>query len=287
MWLGWLTFVGAGPIEGLLALSPLVLHPLILRLVALDDARPHWLFATATWSQLPAAILLVLSFEAERGIGAAALAIPWAAVAGLTALYGVQRVVRDGLKPAWKLALNSGLIFVAVGGMWTVASRYGLRPFDFSDTIVLLTGAHFHYAGFVLPVLAGLAARANTQRAFDAAAYGIVAAVPLTAIGITFSPHIEVLAAAVLATCGFCIALAQLLVARLAKRHLASLLLALSSLSLMLAMTLAVIYAVTEFRGASWPQIPDMARWHGTLNALGTCLLGVWAWTIEGPRDAR
>ncbi|MBL4688220.1 MAG: YndJ family protein, partial [Nannocystaceae bacterium] len=256
-----------------------------LRLVALDDAAPHWLFTAATWSQLPAAMLLILSFEAERGITAAALAIPWAAVAGVTALYGVQRVLRDGFKPAWKLALNSGLIFVAVGGLWTVASRYGLRPFDFSDTIVLLTGAHFHYAGFILPVLAGLVARANTQRVFDAAAYGVIAAVPLTAVGITLSPPVEVFAALLLATCGFCIAFGQLLVARSAKRSLASLLLALSSLSLMLAMTLATIYAITEFRGARWPQIPDMARWHGTLNALGTCLLGVWAWTLEGPKD--
>ncbi|MEM6991726.1 MAG: YndJ family protein [Myxococcota bacterium] len=285
VWLVWLLFVGAGPVEGLLALSPLVLHPLVLRLVVFDEVKPHWLFPIVTRTHLVAATLLAASFSFDRGLVAASMATPWAVVAGLTALYGLHRIRVEGVRPAWALSVNSGLVFIAVGGMWTVASRYGLRPFSFSDTIVLLTGAHFHYAGFVLPVLAGLVARAHRHWAFDGAAYGVVLAVPLTAVGITVSPHIEVFSAVLLAACGFVLAAGQIVIARGARQGVASLLFVLSSLSLMLAMTLASIYATTEFRGAAWPQIPDMARWHGTLNALGTSLLGVWAWTIEGPKD--
>lgn len=285
MWLAWLTIDNVGPVEGLLVLSPLVLHPLILRLVAFNDDAPRWLFRIVTWSQLPAAAALTVSFSLDRGSLAAGLAVPWLIVALATAAFGGLRILARGLRPAWALTTDAGLIFVAVGGMWTVASRYGMRPFSFSDTIVLLTGVHFHYAGLVLPVLAGLVARVHAKRHFDAAAVGVIAAVPLTAVGITLSPVVEVFSAVLLAACGFAIAFGQLLLARSVRLNVTSLLFGLSSLSLMFAMTLAVLYSTSEFRGVPWPSIAEMAQWHGTLNALGTCLLGVWAWTIEGPKD--
>ena len=284
VWLGWLAFADVGPVESLLALSPLVLHPLVLRLALLDTEEPGVLFTVVSFGQLPAGIFLVAAFTIEAGPTAAGLAAPWAVIAAITALLGVRRVLRRGLRPAWALATDAGLMFLAVGGLWTVASRLGARPLGFDDTIVLLTGVHFHYAGFVLPVLAGLTARAHRTRAFELAAWGVIAAVPLTAIGITLSPSIEMLSAVLLAACAMIVAAGQLLVARDARRDVASLLLGLSSLSLTFAMTLATVYAITEFRGAPFPAIPEMAHLHGTLNALGTCLLGVWAWTIEGPR---
>ena len=110
-------------------------------------------------------------------------------------------------------------------------------------------------------------------------------AVPLTAIGITASPTVEVIGALTVAVSGVTVAVGQLSLARSTERRVASLLFALSSLSLIFAMSLAAIYGVGEFRGLPWPTIPEMARLHGTLNALGTCLLGVWAWTLEGPHD--
>jgi len=280
VWLAWLTLSDVGPVEGLLVLSPLVLHPLVMQLVAHDD-DPVLLRRLLTWLQLPAASALVASFVVDKGTLAAGLAAPWLAVTGLTAVYGFVRLWRRGLKPAWAVSMDAGLVFIAIGAMWTVASRYGMRPLGFSDTIVLLTGAHFHYAGFVLPVLAGLVARAHERRITDVAAWGVVAAVPATAIGITYSPIIEVVAAYGLSACGFAIAIGQLTIARNAKLSAASLLMGLSSLSLMLAMTLATVYATGEFRGLPWPSIPEMAQFHGTLNALGTCLLGIWAWTME------
>ena len=285
VWLGWLTFGDVGPVEGLLVLSPLVLHPLVLQLAAQED-DPALLRRLLSWLQLPAATALVASFVVDEGTLAAALAAPWLGVTGLTALFGLIRLWRRGLKPAWAVSMDAGLVFVAIGAMWTVASRYGMRPLGFSDTIVLLTGAHFHYAGFVLPVLAGLVARAHDRKILDVAAWGVVAAVPATAIGITYSPPLEVVAAYGLSACGFAVAIGQLTIARAARLSAASLLMGLSSLSLMLAMTLACVYATGEFRGLPWPSIPEMAQFHGTLNALGTCLLGVWAWTIERPKDA-
>lgn len=248
VWLGWLTFADVGPVEGLLVLSPLVLHPLVLQLASQDD-DPALLRRLLSWLQLPAATALVASFVVDKGTLAAGLAVPWLGVAGLTALYGLLRLWRRGLKPAWAVSVDAGLVFLSIGAMWTVASRYGMRPLGFSDTIVLLTGAHFHYAGFVLPVLAGLVARAHARNVLDVAAWGVVAAVPATAIGITYSPALEVVAAYGLSACGFAVAIGQLSIARAARLSAASLLMGLSSLSLMLAMTLASVYATGEFRG--------------------------------------
>jgi hypothetical protein len=51
------------------------------------------------------------------------------------------------------------MLYLPIGGAWLVASRLGIQPLGFGDTIVLLTAVHFHFAGFAAPVLAGLAGR--------------------------------------------------------------------------------------------------------------------------------
>ena len=83
---------------------------------------------------------------------------PGASVGALAWALGVLT-----LHPGWPEAmlLLAGLVYLAVGGVWTVIARAGLRPLGFPDLIVLLTAVHFHYAGFALPVLAGLVARAS------------------------------------------------------------------------------------------------------------------------------
>ena len=55
-----------------------------------------------------------------------------------------------------ELSIDAGLIYLVVGGIASVMVGADLRPLGFSATIVLLTAAHFHYAGFVLPVIAAL-----------------------------------------------------------------------------------------------------------------------------------
>jgi hypothetical protein len=89
-----------------------------------------------------------------------------------------------------------------------VISRAGLRPQDFSHTIVLLTAVHFHFAGFVLPILSGLAARdfeQQTSRGPSRSKYAssrfdsvmlvaICVGVPLVGLGISLSAHVEVAA---------------------------------------------------------------------------------------------
>ena len=76
---------------------------------------------------------------------------------GLVALHGLWRLWRGSHRTS-EVCLDAGLLYLAVGGTWTVIARAGLRPLGFPDLIVLLTAVHFHYAGFALLVLAGLVA---------------------------------------------------------------------------------------------------------------------------------
>ena len=112
----------------------------------------------------------------------------------------------------------------------------------------------------------------------------ILAAVPLVAIGITWSPLIEVLSAIVLAAACMTLAGLQLRIALSSRRAVRLTLLALSSMSLATAMPLAAAYAVSEYYGLAILDIPAMVIYHGLTNAFGFALCGLWAWNL-GPTD--
>src|SRR5258705_449888 len=84
-----------------------------------------------------------------------------------------------GVRPVRELCLDAGLVFLLVGGLWATASRAAMRPLGFDDTVVLLTANHFHYAGFIVPIVAGLAGRRLPGRLGDLTALGVIAGVPL------------------------------------------------------------------------------------------------------------
>jgi uncharacterized protein (UPF0548 family) len=170
-----------------------------------------------------------------------------------------------------------------VGGAWTVASRWGLEPMGFREPIVLLTGVHFHYTGFALPILTGLAAASLRRLPAPLAVAGVVLGVPLVAAGITVGrsvPVVELSAAWFLAvTCLLVVGLQAAMAVRTPgwpERGLFTL----SGLALLASMSLAAVYALSTFRAAYWLTIPQMIPWHGTLNALGFALPGLLAWNL-------
>ncbi|MCI0359078.1 MAG: YndJ family protein, partial [Planctomycetaceae bacterium] len=207
------------------------------------------------------------------------------------------------VRRGWCLDGNSGFIaamlFLSVGGGWAVISRAGLRPKDFSDAIVLLTAVHFHYAGFVLPVVAGLSASDMERRRAEQTPSpqpspnrrgrlvdrvmlaAIIAGVPLVGVGISLSPDLEV-AAAILLTLGCMLLAVRQLQAAIASQNSTRLtLLGISSLALVSAMGLAAVYAVGEFTGRQWLSIPTMIRTHGVFNAIGFATCGLAGWAVD------
>ncbi|HEY9422963.1 MAG TPA: YndJ family transporter, partial [Thermoanaerobaculia bacterium] len=164
VWLLLVLFRRPSPFETdwavlILLLGALVIVPLGLRLVTDLRGTAAKLWRIAVLLQLPTALLLVVAFAQPRGTLAAVLALPWLATTAVISLTGLLRAWYRGWRPVEELCFDAGLIYLVIGGGWTVLSRYGLRPLGFEDVIVLLTGIHFHYAGFALPIMTGLAGR--------------------------------------------------------------------------------------------------------------------------------
>jgi uncharacterized protein (UPF0548 family) len=274
----------------LLLFGALVVVPLGLALLDdLGDRRRRFRpLSVLPWVHLLCAILLIPSFALYPGSRAGLLALPWLGFTGLVALLGLVRHVAHGYRTAAGVATSAAMIFLAVGGGWTLASRWGMEPMGFREPIVLLTGAHFHFAGFALPILTGLAAGTLRNAVGRLAVAGVVLGVPFVAVGITAGrtvPAVELSAAWFLAiTCLLVVGLQWALAAR-ATFWVERLLFALSGLALLAGMSLAAVYALSTFRAAYWLTIPQMIPWHGTLNALGFALPGLLAWHVARLRE--
>lgn len=249
---------------------------------------PERLLAWAERAQLPAALALAVALGLEPGWAAAGLALPWAAVLGLMAGAGLGRIRRDRFRRSLEgLAADVSLLFGAVGAGWLLADRAGWQPLGFSSPIVALTAVHFHYAGLLLPLFAGLVHRELLVVRFASQALvGVVLGVPATALGITatqlgWGTSLETGAGCGLALAGMAVGLLKVRLALDAKRQepRVRVLMGVAGATLFLAMVLAAAYALrAAVPVAPWLGLPQMRLLHGSLNALGFGLAGVLAW---------
>lgn len=294
-------------IERIVILGPLVIAPLALYLAGLGlspgpAARCH---ALAARCQPLGAALGLVGLYPRPGLLAAALACGWLLVTGLYALCGLARLRARGLRPwaASELAIDAGLLYLPVGGVWLVASRLGVPFLGFSEPWVMLTAAHFHFAGLAAPVIAGAVGRAlraatpgpGWVRAYDVAATGVMAGPPLVAAGIALWPVVEVVSAVVLSVALLLLTAVSLRVVVPALRpRLAGALLGVAVSSLLLSMSCACAYAVGAFLAIDVLLLPTMVWVHGLVNAIGFGAGGLIAFAVAtpgvsspAPRDAR
>lgn len=288
LWLVLVVGVGFGPIERALTLAPLVLVPLGLGVAATPpfEGLAGWLYTISVACQPVGAVLFACSFAVESGTLAAVMALPWLGVAVLFALIAIVRMAERGPWPLSEAVIDAGLAYTTIGAAAVVFYHLEVTLW-FSSVIVLLTAVHFHYAGFVLPVTTGLIGRCEAITAAVYRPLAVVVAVgpAIIAVGISFSPLIEVLAVGV-----FTVTVAVLggyVIVRLAptRPRLQGLFLAVSALSLPVSMVLALVYGVTAFTG-SWVSglsISRMVSLHGTLNAFGFGLLATVGWRLAVP----
>ena len=259
----------------------LVILPLGLSVVADESA----LYKIVVFAQPVAALFTISSFFVQKGVLSAVLASAWLILNLLIALFGLLRLTKSGFHHLEELSIDAGLLYLPVAGAWLVVYRLGVQPFDYGEMIILLTVVHFHFAGFATPIIAGMCGRVfahrnHPRKVFGFSVFALVAAMPLVAAGITFSPWIG-LVGALLLTAGL-LMLAVLTIGwirPLITSPASRALLLIGAISSCAAMVLACLYAYSLATHALIITIPGMAMTHGLLNAFGfvTCSLLVWS----------
>ena len=278
-----------GWVHMLLLFAALVLVPLALELFARGD-EDGWTarhFTMAQRMQFPSALLLTASCLLPAAPVAGFLALPWLLFTAWLAWIGFLRIRRDGVRRSLHgLCADVALLFAFVGGLWTLADRAGYQPLGFDGAIVALTAVHFHYAGLLLPLFAGLVQRELWfSRVASRAAVGVVLGVPAVAFGITathlrWGPSIEAAAGVGLALAGMAVAILHVRIALEARQAMPTrVLLGVAGASLFFGMVLAALYAMRSFAlPFPWLGLPQMRLLHGSLLAVGFGLCGVLGW---------
>ena len=284
---GWLHW---SAVEILFLLGPLVVVPLGLEL-AHRFGYPHRRFDSAV--QLPAALSVTASLFLPQGQVAAVLVLPWSIFAALLTLRAVTRFFHANQKDLKSACVLLSSLYLPVGCAWLAASRYGLNPMGFQEPIVLLTAVHFHFAGFAAPLLALAAIETLAQKAaparflFHTVTTGVLVGPGLLAAGFVIGPTLKLVAALTIAVSEFALAAFFLAAIPNIRPRLAQILIMLSATSVMFAMVLATIWAVGEFPLQPFVHLDEMARLHGTANALGFTSCGLLGWTIAAERSKK
>jgi uncharacterized protein (UPF0548 family) len=215
---------------------------------------------------------LAVSLMSDRGVGAAALVLPFGITVGW---FAVATARRCGPLLFWTRddairVLACGWALVAAGSL--VVSRLGWTPLGQHEPIIELTAVHYLYAGVAALVLAGWTRR-TVPIVLTAAAPPIVASGFLTGAAVPQVGGAVLMALGVWTTATFELRAVADTDRTIGRR----LLLGVSGASIWAPMVLAVAWAAGQHWSIPILSIPDMARTHGAANALGFVLCGLLA----------
>ncbi len=303
-----------GAIELLFLFAPLVIVPLGMELgrVLAGSGRVE---ALARRLQPLGAGMVVGAMWLPPGKTAGLVALGWFLFCGLMAGSGVVRILR-GARELWaestgespmparvvqthalptpaalvEILIAVGRLDLAVGGAWLVASRWGMRPMGIQEPIGLLTAVHFHFAGFATATIAAAtlayAERRGKARRWLRVVVGLVAGMPIVvAAGFVISPGMKMGAAILFSASVAGLAIAVRACGSTAENGTARILLQVAAGAVFAGMVLSASYAVADYAGSEALTIPQMARTHGVLNAVGFCLPGLLGWLVETQRS--
>lgn len=230
---------------------------------------------------LPCTLLLAFSFVLERGTVAGIFTLPYIAWCIEAVLMGLKLSSKFSF---WGVFVT--FIFLSVGAFWLVLDRFGLQPLGFSKWIVILTGVHFHYAGFTLmTVLLLYHFYKSQQKITTYLISGVTLGVIFTALGITatqmgYGLGLETFSGIWMATVVIGVGLFYIQNSWHENNPVRTLWLV-GSICLILAMVLAGLYAGRSIFPLDVLTLSFMQAVHGTLNALGFGTLMLIGWALK------
>ncbi len=230
---------------------------------------------------MPCVLFLAMSFLLDRGNLAGIFALPYATWCVETFLRGLK--IEKNLV---YLTTATVFAFLSIGSLWLLFYRFGIQPLGFSSWIVILTGVHFHYAGFtLLTSLVLFLYQKPDDRWTRIVSISVIIGVFFTAIGITLTQsdysHIyETLAGVWMGSTAIAAGFIFIKNSFLEKKA-TKILWLLAGICLVMAMILACLYALRSVIPLDMLTIPFMQTVHGTLNALGFGTLMLLGWALK------
>ena len=288
-----------GLVDALITLGAATIVPLGASLSLMPDrhgAHPPFDVVVARCVCVSALLVPITAWWAHGTLVAMAGGAFHVLATTLLAASALRRLAWRGPRPIDELAIDAGSLYLPVGAVFALTSRANTSLLGFAEPIVSFTAAHFHYAGFAAPIILGAIGRlghaygAKTTRVYSVSTAAVIAAIPLTAAGISGGVVLE-RAAAILLVLGMISASINALVVvhrRGDRSRLARIVLALSFLGLIVPMVLAAVFAMTGSAGQGRAlshvlSLEVMLRYHGAVNALVFAMPALFALSALAP----
>ncbi|TWD81795.1 YndJ-like protein [Kribbella amoyensis] len=176
------------------------------------------------------------------------------------------------------VALLTALVTPSIAALALVAERASYELFGFSLTVLSLTVAHFHFAGFAAALVACLVAGATHERWTDLAALTVPAGTVVVLLGFFVGDWLELIGAAVLTTGMWLVGYQLWRRARSTPDRATAVLLGVSGAVLVATMLLALSWALGHVVATPYLPLEWMVATHGVANAVGFALCGLLGW---------
>lgn len=237
---------------------------------------------------LPAALSFSIAFVVKKGFLAGLLTLPWLLLVTVVAILKLKTWLANPNYKTFKISELAAYLYLPIGAIWALADRLDYPLMGFDATIILLTVAHFHYAGFVLPIITAQLGKHYPSLLPTPIAWGVILGIPLVAFGITTTHFnlpvwLETVAVTVMAISALVVGGIHI---KIGIQHIQSLtgkMWLLAGLALSIGMALAFCYGWRHYFTIEFLSIPWMYAVHGTLNSIGFALFGVLAWRLFSP----
>jgi hypothetical protein len=261
----------------MLTVAQLVYVPFALRFIM---TKEEWFSKHYYYFAVPAYIAVALLQVTPGSKWDGLLAAVYLVYTVVIALYGLSRFCSRGFTNLEEFAIDAGLVYVSLGGAWFFAYVTGIDT-GFSPLITWLTGIHFHYSAFLLPIFIGLLGRLYKPAFYRVICSIILVSPLLVAIGITFSRWIELLAVGlyIIGLGGFIFIACKTPF----KNRLQKWLVQISFGALGVTIIFSLLYALGNGFGLTSVNIDFMLRFHGVLNCVVFALSGIVGWSLHVP----
>lgn len=271
---------------------------------ALLVAAPLWLIpfslsisnysAPTIWLAVCCAVLFSVAYHLSQGLTAGILVLPWLAFSMFVAFKKWKKLQLFKHPAIWHAAELAAYLYLPVGIFWAFIDRLGIQVLGYDPTIILLTAVHFHYAGFILSQVTSWLIKNFPFKRSRLLGLGIIAGIPLVALGISSSHFlwpdwIEILSVSIFTVAASIVGILHVWVGLKSPRGIPKVLFVLGGLALLTGMTLAFCYGWRSVFRIEALTIPWMYAVHGTCNAMGfslPILLGWWAILKTSPINA-